>query len=386
MFEGRTKWVQLNCRNVPAASGTFLMATTFNDSPSQNGGLSPRPVTLVELAKRVGLSKTTVSDALRGNGRLNDETRRMIQETAREIGYLADPFAQGLRQRENDLIAFFSPDLDLSSGTLKTQAIAQRLFARGYTVPIYAYGTRKGGASLEQEELFTRLRRQRPRAVVCNSSNLKSPRAQEELRCYVQDGGIAVCYDWPLDVSCDAVVFDAEQQTYLAAHHLIEKGHRDIGFYVAQDRSTYALRLKGFRHALEEAGLRVQAQWLAPGFFQIENEREGIALAAWFLAQSKRPSAMCVVNDAAAAARLMRAGVRIPDDLSLIGHDNSAIADACILPLTTVSHPIDEIAERVVELLDSRLNGRYDGPPRREIVQSELIERESVQACRNVPA
>lgn len=340
-----------------------------------------KPVTISDVARAVGLSKTTVSTALTGNGRLSDETRELVRREAAKLGYEADFYAQGLRKKRNDVVGFFSPDIDLGVATLKMHAIWRLLDERGYTVPVLAYGNRAGGQYLEQEKLLADLRRQKPRAMLCNTSNLQSEMAQEELRRYLQEGGIAVCYDWPTKVDVDTVLFDRQHNTYLATRHLLKAGHREIGTCFPWHRYSAASRAAGFAQAMNEAGVEIRQEWSLTVDYQMQSELEAVALAERFLKLRERPTAMCIVNDHLAntfATCLARAGVRVPNDLSIVSHDNLPIAEHGNVRLTSVSHPYEQIAQSAVEMLDSRLSGRYDGPPRCEVVRGQLFERDSI--------
>lgn len=342
-----------------------------------------KTVTILDVARQTGLSKTTVSAALTGNGRLSEATRELVLREAEKLGYQADYFAQGLRKKNNDLIGFFSPDIDLGVSTLKMQKMWSLLDARGYTVPILAYGNREGGEFLEQEQLLSELRRQKPRAILCNTSNLQSEAAHAELQRYLNEGGVAVCYDWEVPVETDQVIFDREHNTYIAASHLLQAGHRKIGAALPQVRQGVCGRTNGFERALREFGVTPNSDWLWTVDYGQLSEPEGVKLAERFLAlpADNRPSALCIVNDYVAhafALCVMRAGLRIPADLSLVSHDNLPIAQYGALALSSVSHPYEEIARHAVEMLDARLCGRADPMPRREIVRGQLFERGSV--------
>lgn len=341
-----------------------------------------KTVTISDVARVVGLSKTTVSTALSGNGRLSEGTREMVRREAEKLGYEADFFAQGLRRKRNDLIGFFSPDIDLGVSTLKMHTIWRLLDERGYTVPVLAYGNRAGGQFIEQEKLLADLRRQKPRAMICNTSNLQSESAQEELSRYLQEGGIAVCYDWPIEVGADKVLFDRQHNTYIATQRLLQAGHRNIGACFPWHSHSSGTRSAGFQQAMSEAGATIRDDWIFVVDYQMQFELEAVALAERFLALRERPTAMCIVNDHVAntfVTCLARAGVSVPRDLSIVSHDNLPIAEYGTVRLTSVSHPYLQIAQSAVEMLDSRLSGRYDGAPRREIVRGQLFERDSVR-------
>jgi DNA-binding LacI/PurR family transcriptional regulator len=93
-----------------------------------------------------------------------------------------------------------------------------------------------------------------------------------------------------------------------------------------------------------------------------------------------RPTGLCIVNDYVAFAFMvdvMRAGWRVPEQISIIGHDNRDIASRCPVPLTSVTQPITQITEAVVRMLRERLNG-FEGAARRLVVRGELVERDSI--------
>jgi len=106
--------------------------------------------------------------------------------------------------------------------------------------------------------------------------------------------------------------------------------------------------------------------------------------AQWLkLPERKRPTAMCIVNDVTASAfvnEILRAGLGVPHDLSVVSHDDSPAALHAMVPLTSVSHPLDEIANQTVEFLLSRLNQTFDGPPRRVVITGALVTRQSTSA------
>ena len=351
-----------------------------------NREVQKKRVTIGDVARAAGISKSTASRALNSKGSMTPQTRATVRRVARRLGFEANAHAQFLANGPSDnTIGFFSPELDLSVGTRKMQDIQHLLGERGYVVPIHAYGYRQPYALFNQARLLADLRRQRPRALVCNNSNLRDAAARDELLRYCDEGGLAVCYDWPLEVPCDMVVFDREDATYCATRHLLELGHRRLGFFI---NATYGPEgpdgtrphRAGFLRALRQWNVEAREEWLFPVTTFMQVEKGGVELAAQFLALKERPTAMCVVNDAAALTfigEVTRAGLRVPHDVSVIGHDNTVMARHGPQLLSSVSHPVLPLAHCVVEMLDSRLSGRYDGAPRQEVLRGELITRDS---------
>lgn len=356
------------------------------ESDMQKLEVYKKRVTIGDVARAAGISKSTASRALNSKGSMTPQTRAAVCGIAQRMGFEANANAQRLANGHGDnTIGFFSPVLDLGVGTRKMQDIQRLLGERGYIVPIHAFGYRQPYAQINQARLLSDLRRQRPRALVCNNSNLRDPAARAELLRYCDEGGLAVCYDWPLDVPCDRVVFDREDATYQATRHLLELGHRRLGFFI---NATYGAEgpdgtephRAGFLRALREWEVEPREEWMFPSTMFMQAEKGGVELAAQFIALRERPTGMSIVSDAAALTfmgEVGRAGLRVPGDVSVVGHDNTVMARHGPCLLSSVSHPVLPIARRVVEMLDSRLSGRYDGAPRRNVLQGELIVRDS---------
>lgn len=345
-------------------------------------------MTLEDLAASLGISRSLASRAFTGNGSIAPKTREKVLQKAQELGYRPNPNAQRLAGgRCLDTIGLFSLGLDFGVTTEKIQTIQRLLAEQGFHVPLYAYGDYSPIETKRQAELMNALLRQQPRAIVCATRGLE-PEALEGLTRFQDEGGIVVCYDYPSELACDQVVFDREDNNYQTARHLLELGHRDLGLYMegeAKPHSAMKLsgaRVQGFKRALGEFGMSVNPQWM---FYGGLYEQGGKALAKQFLALNARPTGMCIINDRAASAfinEVQRAGVRVPDDVSVIGHDNQSVADCCAVPLTTATHPVQEIAQSVVEMLLSRFDGSYQGDARQKNVRGTLIERQSTQPPR----
>jgi DNA-binding LacI/PurR family transcriptional regulator len=332
-----------------------------------------RNVTLQDVASALGIHKSTVSLALSGKGNLAAETRRRIREKASQMGYEADPLAQRLADSSrSSLICLFSPRLDLGLATEKVLALQRGLSEAGFDAPIYT--------DVRQLRSIQRLR---PRAIVC-ATLLTDSFLYDELQRYLQRGGILICYDTPVPLECDQILFDREHNAYGAAGHLLDLGHRAIGLSlnypldtgVAALSNPQAHRRRGFERALAERGLTLRPEWL---FKVPPYEAGGVELARQYLDLTERPSAISIVNDHVALAflcELKKVGVRLPEELSVVGHDNQSIAAYCPVPLTTMTQPVDRITEAVLERLKQRLEGDTS-PPQQVVLRGELVVRQS---------
>jgi LacI family transcriptional regulator len=346
------------------------------ESPQRSGN-----VTLQDVARHLGVHPMTVSRALSGNGRISEGTRASVRRAAEELGYRPNLAARSLRQgRNHKMVPLFSAYLDSGMNTRKLEGIQQLLTAAGFETPIHSCGFYEQTGPL-QADLLAGLRAQRPAALVCNSHLLKTA-ALEELRGWIESGGVTVLYDHDLPLDCDRVVFDREDAGYQAARHLLDLGHTRIGYAHHSPVDGGDDRLRGAVRALGESGLKLPEKWLLRADEPVDLEAGGRELAAHFLAlpASERPSAICMVNDLAAlafTAALQANGVRVPEDVSLVAHDDRPFASYAAVPLTVVTHPAQEIATQVAGLVRTRLSEHFNGAPRRIVVRGELIVRAS---------
>jgi DNA-binding LacI/PurR family transcriptional regulator len=350
-------------------------------------------ITLQHIADQLHLSLCTVSQAISGKGRVSAKTRERVRQVAQELGFEPNAMAQRLAHGgEDKSVALFALYLDLGVATRKLQLLQRALYERGYTAPIHAFGTDVGSKDVIQAELLRNLRRLRPRAIILYTMKLNDE-AVDEARQYIQKGGHIITYDVPVDLDCDKVLFDRAQNTYAATRHLLDLGHKRIGFFVGSwPVAGNNPRLAGLKTVLAEFNVPLSREWLdfaddADNFDYRPHEDLGIQLAEYFLSLKKRPSAMCIVNDMTAASfvNTVRAhGLRVPEDVSVIGHDDLPFIET--FGLTTVSHPVRTIANDVIELLMDRLEGGYDGPPRTRTVYGELRVRHSTAPHRSLRA
>jgi DNA-binding LacI/PurR family transcriptional regulator len=302
-----------------------------------------KSATMQDVARRVGVSSMTVSYALSGKRKISDETRELILQAARDLHFEPNLMAKRLRQGGCEkTIGFFSLDVDLSSRTRQMQIIQADLCDRGYSVPLYAHGYRGRDVLANQLELMNTLLAQRPRAVVCNTSGVLAP-VLERLQGFVDEGGVAVCYGYSqfAPVDCDQIIY-AEAETFgTATRHLLELGHREIGFFNVGQRKPGGDMMRHAHVALEEFGARTREQWLFSNDGTLTYEEHGALLAQSFLSLKERPSAMVMANDYAAVAfmaTLFKTACACRARFRWWGHNNDSIAPFGVVPLTTLSN------------------------------------------------
>jgi LacI family transcriptional regulator len=194
-------------------------------------------------------------------------------------------------------------------------------------------------------------------------------------------------------LSCDFVTSENYAGAYAAVKHLVELGHRRIVFlsHPLLHVTTVAERWRGYQDALSESGLRIWDPWLVGSSDRETNtrivardigdaRRQGVQKIARLLQSAQPPTAIFAVNDSMTIQALKAArtlGLSVPEDLSLAGFDDETMITALFdLPLTTVAQDVAYLGERAAELLIERVQG-YSGPPRREMLRTELRVRDS---------
>lgn len=339
-----------------------------------------KPVRLQDVADASGISLATASLAMSGKGRVSEATKRRVRRLAWQMGFEANPSAQGLAAgQRSKQISIFTRDLDLGVATRKLQILQGMFLEKGYNASIHSCGYFKGEQPGGYVGLFRELRRQRPLAIICHNTHHFDQKMLDEVERYAASGGHLVTFDLPSILECDQVVFDRTDSADQAVTHLLQLGHREIGFAMPGIFRD-SIRTEGVVRALKRVGLRLQPEYLFDSEVGLSTEVTGESLAQSFLQSKSRPTAICIPDDTVAVsfiATLYRQGIRVPQDLSVVGHDDLPIAPHNFIPLSTVSQPLESIARETVNLLMSRVDGSYEGPPRTIRLCGELIPRES---------
>ena len=327
---------------------------------------------LLEVARRAGVSPSTVSRAMSRPDLVNDETRARVEATIRELGYRPSRVARRLRvaQGSSDLIGVVIPDLqnpffaDLARGV---EDVATR---HGYTVLIG-----NSDESVEKEARY--LNAMMAEAV----DGIILPPCCEGRSTAVdlaRAGVPLVCVDRRLDKArVDTVVVDNVRGAAEATEHLIGLGHRRIGYLEGkQGVSTTRERLEGYRAALAAHEIVVDPAVVVSGDSRPESGRR---LAAKLLDLPDRPTALLVGNGMmtlGALEAIHAQGLRIPDELAVVGYDDMPWALALTPALTVVRQPGYELGVRAMELLRQRIR-----EPARSIttvmLEPELVVRGS---------
>jgi LacI family transcriptional regulator/LacI family repressor for deo operon, udp, cdd, tsx, nupC, and nupG len=330
---------------------------------------------LQDVARIAEVSISTVSRVINEPELVNKETRRRVQKAIDELGYLPNRVARRLRGEGGGakLIGLVLPDIqnpffaDLARGV---EDVAQQ---HGYLVFL---GNSDEDAAKEKRYLDV-MRAESVDGIIVPPSSETDEAVADLVRRQLP----VVCVDRRLlRGKVDTVLVDNVRGAAEAMEHLIGLGHHRIGFIEGLPQlSTSRERLQGYRQALEDHGISFDPSLVRQGDSRQESGRE---LTRELLELPDRPTALLVGNNLMTLGSLVmihQKGLRIPEDVAILGYDDMPWALALNPPLTAVRQPGDEVGRRAMELLLQRIRD-----PQRSVslvmMQPELVVRKSCGA------
>jgi len=334
-----------------------------------------KPPTMHDVAKLAGVSQPTVSRVLNSkntNVPISDETRDNVMSAVAELGYRPNMHARSLRTQETKLIAVLIADITNSFYPHIARAIQTVAREEGFDVMIY-----NSDHVYENEKQFCEsVSRRSVDGIIMVPVHL----TEQDLRdLYRQTGSpIAVLGQHVKHPQIDVVYADDEASVYNATSWLIEeKGHRELGFVGVPDTLPPGpRRRKGFLKAIDDAALSVLPEHMLTGDFTLEGGKEvGRRIASL----ETLPTAMVILNDAMALGiilELQEAGIRVPEDIAIVGYDNIPEATIIRPALTTIEQNSALIGHKLSRLLFERIEDS-SLPARRVKLPNDLIVRES---------
>ena len=329
--------------------------------------------TINDVARIAGVSKKTVSRVINRSPLLNDDTRRRVEDVIGSLGYIPNPQARALALRRNFLIGLVHDNPNAQMVMNVQQGILEALHGTEFELVVRPVDR---GSPTMLVDLRHFLERQRLFGLVLLppiSENDTIAALCADIGCrYVRMGSA------PLDDSDHMVASNDLEAVRGATEYLIAQGHRRIGLIAGPHgfRSARERRL-GFEEALANAGIALPRSMIADGNYTFES---GLTAAERLLDLMPRPTAIFSCNDEMAAGVMHAArqrGLDIPQDLSIIGFDDTPVAAHVWPPLTTVRWPIASMARSAALKLTAGLDGE-DIVEEPSLFLSTLIRRASV--------
>ena len=325
--------------------------------------------TIYDVARAAGVSTSTVSHVLNGTRYVSVETEHRVRQAMQELHYRPNSLARGLVRQETQTLALIVPDNVNPFFAELARGIEDHGFAAGYNV-ILCNSDRNTSKELAYLDMLIS---KRVDGIIYMTMSTQIDQLQPLL-----DNRIPlVTFDRDYE-GIDTVLLDNEQGGYDATRHLIDLGHRHIACIGGPDAKTRSHeRVRGYERAMVEAGLVVDERLIQPGAWTYES---GQAAARRLLHLPVPPTAIFACNDLMAIgviSALREQGLRVPEDVSVVGFDDIPFGAYFFPPLTTLATPLMEVSQRLCQLLLDRINGQLPPQPQRSIVHGQLVVRGS---------
>ena len=331
-------------------------------------------VRMKDIAEDLNVSVVTVSKVLRNQGDISAETRKRVLKRAEELNYQPNWVARSLVTRKTFLIGLVVPDLMHSFFAEVAKGVSRKMRAGGYNI-LMVYT--EEDPAVEVREIEGLLARRVDGLIIAsaqrpNQSALFQRIEAEKVPYVLIDRQLA-------GVAANFVGVSDEHVGRLAAEHMIAQGCRRLAHIRGPENATGIGRYKGFRAACAEHGIEVPQEFIVQGLF---NDEGGFAAMQTLLGRTPRPDGVVCYNDPVAAGALkavLNAGLRVPEDVAVMGAGNVHYSDLLRVPLSTVDQNSTAIGENAAELLLSLVSADPQSNPQQILIEPSLVVRESTR-------
>lgn len=329
-----------------------------------------------QIARLAGVSLGTVSHVLNGTVRVREPLRKRVMDAVEETGYQPNQLARGLRREKTNILAMIIPDILNPFFPGVVRGAEDVAFANGFRLVLCNTDNdhEKEVAHLSALETYL------PSGLLVIPSDSSDLAVQAE--SYRRAGAAVICLDrLPRNWDGDSVTANNRAGAAQAAEHLIGLGHTRVAAICGPLRLTNAAeRLKGFKQALKKAGVELRPAYVQETTF---DRAGGYAKAKMLLEMSPPPTAIVAFNDLLALGALLairEAGLRCPEDVSLVGFDGLDLTETTTPQITSVYQSSYEMGAEAAKLMLDRLENGSKGAPKKVVLETELRVRGSVAA------
>jgi DNA-binding LacI/PurR family transcriptional regulator len=330
--------------------------------------------TIKDVARAAGVAASTVSRYLNGQLRVSPATEAKVLEAVAELGYVPNAPARNLARRRSGVIGFVVPEISNPYFGAIADFVVEAVERHGRLVLLCSHRSQ----SVRQSSYIDLL----ASGAIDGMLYLGSFRSNERLAAAITDGLPVVVVDEPIAglPPVSSVVMDDYAGGYQATSYLVALGHRRIAFVSGPaELGSVQERYRGYCDALRVGCIDAEGQVNLAGQF---TEQFGMSALPHLLAAAQPPTAAFVASDYIALGVLSAAemhGIKVPDDLSIVGFDDIRFSQYVRPRLTTIRSPVDRLAQQGVELLFERLQDPQ-APARTQVLPVELVIRESAAA------
>jgi LacI family transcriptional regulator len=335
--------------------------------------ISKKEVTIYDLATALNLSPSTVSRGLNDHPFIKKETKKKILVKAREMGYQRNKFASNLRQNRSNTLGVIVPKLNSHFMATAIAGIEKITNQFGYDLII---SQSQESGKKEISSVSTLYNSRIDGLMVSLAYDTKNT---DPFKILFRKDIPVVFFDRVFECpGCISIVIDNYKAGYEATSHLITQGCKRIVHLGGNLlRNVYADRLRGYKQALMDYGIEFEQNLVFIGDL---SEQSGTETAQRILKMEKRPDGIFTANDTSAAAtmcELKQSGIRIPEDIAVVGFNNEPISRVIQPNLTTIHYPAMEVGEIAASTLINKLNNQKSSSLTTIILEHSLIIRQS---------
>ncbi|WP_157976702.1 LacI family DNA-binding transcriptional regulator [Parahaliea mediterranea] len=334
-------------------------------------------VSIKDVARLAGVSIATVSRALAEPDKVRPNTRDKVLAAVKQSGYVTNSLARSFRTNRNHSVVVLVPDITNSFFSNIIQGIEEVARANGYRILLGDMQNDPANARAYGDLCAQR----QADGLICLGRTIPFAYNRSRKTLDPKWPPLVMACEYDDRIAIPGVRIDNERAALDGVRYLGEQGHRRIAYINGpQDSPLCRDRLKGYRKGMAELGLRKTSDLLFGGDFSLDS---GAQAARALLQLKSLPTAIFAANDAMAIGALQvlkQRGVRVPDDLSLLGFDDIKFAAYCDPPLTTIAQPRRQIGALSMQIMLDILAGRdgSGGSGESRVLPHELVLRESV--------
>ena len=331
-------------------------------------------ITIKEIAKLAGVSKSTVSRVINDSEHVSDQAREKVQEVIEETGYVPNSLAKNLKRNKTNTIGVVLPKINTSTFSSAIEGISNVMYQNGYNLLLT-----NTKMNIEDEITYLKLlKEKRVRGILFFATEITS-----EHKKVLGDLDIPVVIigqDTSKAINYPCIIQDDFKAAKSIVSHLVQNGHQKIAYIGVEeyDVAVGQLRKQGYLDILKKNNLEVNNNYIYKGDFSIESGFKGMKL---IVESSKElPTAVFAVTDRLALGAikyLKDKGYKIPEDVSIVGIGNSDISSWVVPEITTINYDHVKTGEQAAGILLAAIDGQAG--QKKSIMDFQIVKRNSVK-------
>jgi LacI family transcriptional regulator len=330
-------------------------------------------VTIYDIAKEANVSPATVSRVLNRQGNVRDETAQKVLRVAKKRKYSPNAMARSLRTKKTNLIGLIIPDIENPIYPAPVRGIQDLANLKDYSVIIHS----TDGDERKEIDTIRRLTAAGVDGLIINISESCALLIEEIRRLRRAALPVVALGPWHSELEIDCVSVDNQKGAYMATEHLLKLGHRKIAIILGlKENLSSRERFMGYKKAMDDYCAQISEEMIVEGNFKLGS---GYKAAKKLIKGSQKPNAIFCVNDVmalGALAAIQEEGLRVPEDIALIGFDDIELANLSRPSLSTVAQPKYETGKIAAELLFKQIEDQLS-PGKYYSIEPNLVIRET---------